>query len=94
MLVSRSRSPEAREFYHTEALRGGWSVRQLDRQIGILRNPSPRIQTHPPRRKTPRRRSRQNREAASQQKTCFERQRQSAKPESLKTNRWRSSAQL
>ncbi len=25
---------EAREFYETEALRGGWSVRQLDRQIG------------------------------------------------------------
>jgi predicted nuclease of restriction endonuclease-like (RecB) superfamily len=24
---------EAREFYETEALRGGWSVRQLDRQI-------------------------------------------------------------
>lgn len=24
---------EARNFYHTEALRGGWSVRQLDRQI-------------------------------------------------------------
>ena len=24
----------AREFYKTEALRGGWSVRQLDRQIG------------------------------------------------------------
>jgi hypothetical protein len=23
----------AREFYHAEALRGGWSVRQLDRQI-------------------------------------------------------------
>jgi predicted nuclease of restriction endonuclease-like (RecB) superfamily len=23
----------ARDFYHTEALRGGWSVRQLDRQI-------------------------------------------------------------
>ena len=23
----------AREFYHVEALRGGWSVRQLDRQI-------------------------------------------------------------
>jgi predicted nuclease of restriction endonuclease-like (RecB) superfamily len=23
----------AREFYHTEALRGGWSVRQLDRQV-------------------------------------------------------------
>lgn len=25
--------PEAREFYETEALRGGWPVRQLDRQI-------------------------------------------------------------
>ena len=25
---------QAREFYETEALRGGWSVRQLDRQIG------------------------------------------------------------
>jgi predicted nuclease of restriction endonuclease-like (RecB) superfamily len=25
---------KAREFYETEALRGGWSVRQLDRQIG------------------------------------------------------------
>jgi Uncharacterized conserved protein len=25
---------EARAFYETEALRGGWSVRQLDRQIG------------------------------------------------------------
>jgi hypothetical protein len=24
--------PEARRFYETEALRGGWSVRQLDRQ--------------------------------------------------------------
>ncbi len=24
----------ARRFYETEALRGGWSVRQLDRQIG------------------------------------------------------------
>src|SRR5439155_16290581 len=23
----------ARQFYHAEALRGGWSVRQLDRQI-------------------------------------------------------------
>ena len=33
LLLSRSRSPEAFEFYHTEALRGGWSVRQLDRQI-------------------------------------------------------------
>ena len=30
------RSPEARAFYHTEALRGGWSVRQLDRQIESL----------------------------------------------------------
>jgi predicted nuclease of restriction endonuclease-like (RecB) superfamily len=27
------RDPDAREFYRTEALRGGWSVRQLDRQI-------------------------------------------------------------
>jgi predicted nuclease of restriction endonuclease-like (RecB) superfamily len=26
-------NPAAREFYETEALRGGWSVRQLDRQI-------------------------------------------------------------
>jgi len=32
-LIRRSRSPEARRFYHAEALRGGWSVRQLDRQI-------------------------------------------------------------
>lgn len=28
------RNPLARTFYETEALRGGWSVRQLDRQIG------------------------------------------------------------
>lgn len=28
------RNDRAREFYETEALRGGWSVRQLDRQIG------------------------------------------------------------
>lgn len=34
LLLSRARSPEALEFYHTEALRGGWSVRQLARQIG------------------------------------------------------------
>ena len=27
------KSPEAREFYAAEALRGGWTVRQLDRQI-------------------------------------------------------------
>ncbi len=33
LLISRSRSPEAFAFYHTEALRGGWSVRQLQRQI-------------------------------------------------------------
>ena len=29
-------NPEARQFYETEALRGGWSVRQLDRQISTL----------------------------------------------------------
>lgn len=29
-------SPEARKFYEAEALRGGWSVRQLDRQISTL----------------------------------------------------------
>ncbi len=28
------RTDEARRFYETEALRGGWSLRQLDRQIG------------------------------------------------------------
>ena len=28
------RNPLARDFYEIEALRGGWSVRQLDRQIG------------------------------------------------------------
>src|SRR5712692_805964 len=28
------KSPEARTFYETDALRLGWSVRQLDRQIG------------------------------------------------------------
>lgn len=33
LLVRRSRSDEARRFYETEALRGGWSVRQLKRQI-------------------------------------------------------------
>jgi len=27
-------NPQARVFYETEAVRGGWSVRQLDRQIG------------------------------------------------------------
>jgi len=33
LLLRRARSPEALAFYHAEALRGGWSVRQLDRQI-------------------------------------------------------------
>ena len=33
LLVRRNRSDEARAFYETEALRGGWSVRQLARQI-------------------------------------------------------------
>lgn len=28
------KSPEARRFYEAEAIRAGWSVRQLDRQIG------------------------------------------------------------
>lgn len=32
-LMRRTRSAEERQFYETEALRGGWSVRQLDRQI-------------------------------------------------------------
>lgn len=36
LLVSRSRSPEAMVFYHREALSGGWSVRQLDRQMASL----------------------------------------------------------
>jgi predicted nuclease of restriction endonuclease-like (RecB) superfamily len=33
LLIRRSRSPQAFAFYHTEALRGGWSVRQLQRQM-------------------------------------------------------------
>jgi predicted nuclease of restriction endonuclease-like (RecB) superfamily len=33
LLIGHSRSPEAFAFYHTEALRGGWSVRQLQRQL-------------------------------------------------------------
>lgn len=33
LLVNRSRSSEALTFYHAESLRGGWSVRQLERQI-------------------------------------------------------------
>ena len=32
-LLRRCRSAESRMFYETEALRGGWSVRQLERQI-------------------------------------------------------------
>jgi hypothetical protein len=27
--------PHARAFYEAEAIRGGWSVRQLDRQVGM-----------------------------------------------------------
>lgn len=33
LLMKQTRSPEAVAFYETEALRGGWSVRQLNRQI-------------------------------------------------------------
>ncbi|AUT66767.1 PDDEXK nuclease domain-containing protein [Paraburkholderia terrae] len=33
-LMRRTRSPEERSFYEAEALRGGWSVRQLERQLG------------------------------------------------------------
>ena len=33
VMIRRSRSEEARSFYETEALRSGWSVRQLERQI-------------------------------------------------------------
>lgn len=32
--MRRTRSADERRFYEDEALRGGWSVRQLDRQIG------------------------------------------------------------
>jgi predicted nuclease of restriction endonuclease-like (RecB) superfamily len=32
-LIRRTRSPEERVFYEAEALRGGWSVRQLERQM-------------------------------------------------------------
>jgi predicted nuclease of restriction endonuclease-like (RecB) superfamily len=28
------KNPQARAFYETEALRGGWSIAQLNRQIG------------------------------------------------------------
>jgi hypothetical protein len=33
-LGSESRISESRAFYETQALRSGWSIRQLDRQIG------------------------------------------------------------
>jgi DUF1016 N-terminal domain len=33
VLLLRAQSPEARDFYHSEALRGGWTVRQLQRQL-------------------------------------------------------------
>lgn len=36
LLLGRTRSTEALGFYHAEALRGGWSVRQLERQINSL----------------------------------------------------------
>lgn len=32
-LLRRSRSKQAMDFYHAEALRGGWTIRQLNRQI-------------------------------------------------------------
>lgn len=34
LLLRRTKSPAARSFYEAETLRGGWSVRQLERQIG------------------------------------------------------------
>lgn len=36
VLLMKVEKPEARSFYETEALRGGWTVRQLDRQINTL----------------------------------------------------------
>jgi predicted nuclease of restriction endonuclease-like (RecB) superfamily len=33
LLITRTHLDDARRFYETEALRGGWSVRQLERQI-------------------------------------------------------------
>ena len=50
LLTRRSRSPEAFSFYHTEALRGGWSVRQLQRQIRHHRPEARRL--HPRRLRT------------------------------------------
>lgn len=36
VLLLSVENPQARSFYEVEALRGGWSVRQLDRQIATL----------------------------------------------------------
>lgn len=36
LLTRHVRSAEAFDFYHAEALRGGWSVRQLERQLDSL----------------------------------------------------------
>ena len=36
VLLLKVDNADARQFYETEALRGGWSVRQLDRQISTL----------------------------------------------------------
>lgn len=36
MLIRRAKSQEALIFYHKEAVKGGWSVRQLDRQMSSL----------------------------------------------------------
>lgn len=36
VLLLKARSPEARAFYEEEALRGGWPVRTLDRQMSTL----------------------------------------------------------
>jgi len=36
VLLLRVDNPDARRFYENEALRGGWSVRQMDRQISTL----------------------------------------------------------
>ena len=33
LLIRRARTSHAREFYEIEAMRGGWTVRQLDRQL-------------------------------------------------------------
>ena len=36
VLLLKVDRPDARRFYETEAIRGGWSVRQMDRQISTL----------------------------------------------------------